>query len=183
MNKIFIIHGSYGSPEENWFPWLKTELEELGCKVFIPKFPTPNNQSLSSWMKVFKPCEMLIDENSILVGHSLGPAFILHLLERHKVKSAFFISGFVGKLNHPDFDLINDTFVNHHFDWQKIRSNCSTFQIYHSDNDPYVPLDRAEEIARFLEIKVKIIKNAGHFNKAAGYTTFPLLLEEIKKKL
>jgi hypothetical protein len=117
------------------------------------------------------------------VGHSLGPAFILHLLERHKVKSAFFISGFVGKLNHPDFDLINDTFVNHHFDWQKIRSNCSTFQIYHSDNDPYVPLDRAEEIARFLEIKVKIIKNAGHFNKAAGYTTFPLLLEEIKKKL
>lgn len=54
MTKIFLLHGSYGSPEGNWFPWLKKELEKLDCTVLIPKFPTPENQSLETWLAVFK---------------------------------------------------------------------------------------------------------------------------------
>ncbi|MDP3988435.1 MAG: hypothetical protein Q8P80_04820 [Candidatus Levybacteria bacterium] len=49
-----IFHGAYGNPEENWFPQLKEELEALGQKVVVPKFPTPQNQNLESWMKVFE---------------------------------------------------------------------------------------------------------------------------------
>lgn len=41
MANVIIIHGAYGNPEENWFPWLKKELEKLDCRVFVPKFPTP----------------------------------------------------------------------------------------------------------------------------------------------
>ena len=33
MNFI-IIHGIYGHPEENWFPWLKNKLEGMGYEVF-----------------------------------------------------------------------------------------------------------------------------------------------------
>ena len=25
MTKVILIHGAYGNPEENWFPWLKEE--------------------------------------------------------------------------------------------------------------------------------------------------------------
>jgi predicted alpha/beta hydrolase family esterase len=53
MKNAFIIHGSYGHPKENWFPWLKNELEKLNYKVFVPAFPTPQNQSLASWFKTF----------------------------------------------------------------------------------------------------------------------------------
>ena len=53
MKNIFIIHGAYGNPEENWIPWLKTELERLGCNVSAPRFPTPENQSLENWTKIF----------------------------------------------------------------------------------------------------------------------------------
>ncbi len=183
MTNIIIIHGSYGNPNENWFPWLKSELKKLKCNVFIPKFPTPENQSLKSWEKEFKKYKRHINENTILIGHSLGPAFLLNLLESldKPVKSAFFISGFLGLLSNPDFDEINKTFTDRNFNWEKIKQNCKKFNIYHSDNDPYIPIKKATELAEKLDSKVIKIKNAGHFNEKAGYKKFELLLENIKK--
>ncbi len=181
MNAI-IIHGSYGHPDENWFPWLKQELEKLGIDVYIPKFPTPEKQSLGSWLEVFKRYDRYLDEGSIIIGHSLGPAFILSLLEKHKAKAAFLVSGFIGNISNPDFDRINRTFMKE-FDFSRIKENCTYFLVYHSDDDPYVPLDKGKEIANMLGAKLKIIKNAGHFNEAAGYTKFELILEDIKKQI
>ena len=183
MTNIIIIHGSYGNPNENWFPWLKSELEKLKCDVFVPEFPTPENQSLESWKKVFEEYKKYVNENTILIGHSLGPAFLLDLLENldKPVKSAFFISGFLGLLGNPDFDEINKTFTDRKFDWEKIIHNCKKFYIYHSNNDPYVPIKKATELAKKLDCEVIEIKNAGHFNEKAGYNKFKLLLEDIKK--
>lgn len=183
MVNVFIIHGTYGDPEENWFPWLKEELEKLDCKVFVPKFPTPENQSLENWLNVFEDYERYLDESAIVVGHSLGPAFLLNLLEKRFVKAAFFVSGFIGLLNNEEFDELNKTFTDKEFDWNKIKENCKEFFVFHSDNDPYVPLEKAEELAKNLGVELNIIKGAGHFNKDSGYIKFELLLEEIKKEL
>ena len=38
-----------------------------------------------------------------------------------------------------------------------------------------------EELAGKLGVKLTLVKGAGHFNEAAGYKEFPLLLEKIKK--
>jgi len=81
---VFIFHGTFGYPEENWFPWLKRQMENQGIKTYVPKFPTPKGQSLTSWLKAFKPYEKYIDKETIFVGHSLGPVFILRLLEKRK---------------------------------------------------------------------------------------------------
>ena len=117
MTKVFIIHGTGGNPERNWFPWLRKELEKEGCTVFVPKLPTPEGQSLDNWMFEFQDGSYysLIDEDSIFVGHSLGPAFILSVLESLKlpkpVKACFFVSGFLGLINNKQFDDLNKTFT------------------------------------------------------------------------
>ena len=55
---IFIFHGSYGHPKENWFPWIKEKLEKLGHTVFIPRFPVPKGikpggHHLDEWLNEF----------------------------------------------------------------------------------------------------------------------------------
>lgn len=185
MTNLFIIHGAYGNPEENWFPWLKSELEKLDCRVFVPEFPTPENQSLENWLEVFDNYKQELNENSIVVGHSLGPAFLLNILEEldKPIKAAFFVSGFLDLLGNPDFDNINKSFIEKSFDWQKIKQNCPKFFVFHSDNDPYVPIEQAEKLAKNLGVDVILVKNAGHFNEKAGYSKFDLILDKIKPLL
>ncbi len=185
MTNVIIIHGTGSSPKGNWFPWLKSELEKRGCMVFVPKFPTPKNQSLPNWLKTFQKVESYLDEKSLVVGHSLGPAFLLSVLENlnRSIKAAFFVAGFTGLLNLPQFDELNQTFTTKHFDWNEIKKNCKKFYVIHSDNDPYVPLDKGKKLAKNLGVELIILKNAGHINQEAGYFKFDFLLDLMQKEL
>lgn len=183
--KVVIIHGSYGTPEENWFPWLADMVEKKGYEAIRPKLPTPENQNLDNWRKEFKKQVGELDEDMILVGHSLAPGFILNLLEEssNKVFATFMVSCFLGKLGLEDFDPINSTFVCKDFDWEKIKENAGEIYIYNSDNDPYVPLEKGQQIADNLGVKLNVIKNGGHINKGAGFEEFPQLFNDISNKI
>lgn len=175
--RFFIIHGAYGHPRENWFPWLKEKLEERGYHVLVPQFPTPDNQTLENWLNVFS--QYKADGKAIFIGHSLGVPFILSLLEKSKAKACFLVAGFC-TLPENKFKEGMRTFVKD-FEYQKIKKNCKKIYVYHSDNDPYVPLEKGQELAERLGAKFIVVENAGHFNEKTGYTQFELLLEEIQK--
>ena len=179
MVNIFIIHGTEGYPEENWFPWLKEELEKIDCNVTIPHFPTPKNQTLKNWLNVLEKHKEKLNKDTIVIGHSLGVSFLLNVIEKKPVKCAFLIAGFIGKIGH-EFDKNMATFAQKKFDWEKIKKNCKRFYILQSDNDPYVKLEKGEELAKNLDTDIILVKNAGHFNESAGYTKFNLLLKKIK---
>ena len=188
---VILIHGSYGSRNENWFPWLRTELHKLKRKkkirkvlhVRTPSFPTPEGQDLDSWLDAFSRYRRYVNEKTIFVGHSLGPAFILNLLEgldkKKRVRAAFLVAGFTGKLGITEFDGINDSFTNREFDWKRIRRNCRSFRVYASDNDPYVPLPLTEQLAKSLRRKVRVVKGAGNFNEECGFKEFKKLLRHM----
>jgi len=180
-NDVYIIHGSYGSSKANWFPWMKQELEKINCRVIVPDFPTPENQNINSWLEVFFKYQGELNNNSILIGHSIGAAFVLNILERINlpIKASFLVAGFVGLLDKAKFDEVNKTISDKQFDWNKIKQNCKNFYLYHSDNDPYVPLTKAQELAINLETEIKLIKGAGHINKDSGFNEFKLLLDDI----
>jgi len=177
-----MLHGAYGSPTENWFPWLKSQLEAESFKVLLPQFPTPEGQSLASWMDVFAPYLPELDGDSILIGHSLGAAFILRILEQleRPVRASLLAAGFTKLLGIPKFDTINASFLESPFDWQKIRANAGACTVFHGENDPYVPLAFGQELAKNLGADLVVIPGGGHLNAGAGYEEFPALLSAIE---
>ncbi len=185
MKTAFIIHGTGGSPQGNWFQWLKSELEEIGYQVFVPKFPTPKGQSLDAWLNVFEKYAKDINEDTIFVAHSLGPAFVLNILEKINVKVnvSFLVSGFLGLIGAEPYDTLNKTFTTHNFDWNKIKQNCKTFVIINTKDDPYVPISKGEELAKNLNVKLIRLEKGGHLNADFGYTKFEYLLDLIKSKV
>ncbi|MEA2036857.1 MAG: alpha/beta hydrolase [Nanoarchaeota archaeon] len=178
---VIIIHGAYGNSNKNWFPWLRSELEKKGINVYVPDFPTPEDQSLENWAETFNEYEKYLDKDSIIIGHSLGVPFILSLLEKHRAKAAFLVAGFIELLDNPKFDEINKTFVEKEFKWNNIKGNCREFFIYNSDDDPYVPLEKGKKLSEKLEQELILVKGVKHFNEETGFTQFPLLLEDIEK--
>jgi uncharacterized protein len=183
--RAVIIHGAYGTPQENWFPWLFGQLKDQGLDAYLPQFPTPEGQTLDAWRAIFAERVGQLDESTILIGHSLGAGFILNLLEEAQVPvlGCFLVSGFVGLLGLPEFDAVNASFVEREFDWQRIKRNAGHVHVYNGDNDPYVPLSRGADIATHLGVTLQVIKGGGHINASAGYTTFNKLLNDILKLL
>jgi len=178
---VFIFHGTAGSPEGNWFPWMKEQLETAGHRVIVPRFPTPEGESLEAWLHILKQYQTDITEDSMLIGHSKGGLFALRVLEQlsHPVHATFFVSASIGVkpiLYYNEDAAFSKGFD---FDWEKIQTNAGRRMVYHSDNDPYVCLDNGKELARRLGVELQFIPQAGHLNAESGYTTFPRLLQDI----
>lgn len=179
MKKALLLHGAYGTPDENWLPWLKLQLETLGFSVIVPAFPTPEGQNLAAWMDIVEPHLQDLEPESILVGHSIGATFLLSVLERLKgpVNAAVLVAGFISNLDNATFDRINSSFYNKEFDWHKITSAAHKIIALHGDNDPYVSQKHAAELAGKLGVETHYIPAGGHLNEAAGFTHFAELLE------
>jgi uncharacterized protein len=203
--RFFLIHGSFGHPQENWLPWLRVELEKLGHEVIVPAFPcedfssfdarvkadpstVAHNQNLENWFKVLEPYLANVDKNTVFVGHSAGPQFICRVLEtvKTKVKASFFVAGFWGLTGEPTFDAVNRTFAEYPYDWSTISKRSDKFVLINADNDPYVPKDKSAALYLALQqtgadVKQITIPGGGHLNVEAGYAEFQELLELIKK--
>jgi hypothetical protein len=183
MRNVFIIHGTEGHPQENWFPWLKEKLEAVGSKVFVPQFPSPPvvPAMIGEWFEVLKDYETNINEEAILIGHSLGGIFTLRILEqlKHRIKAAIFVGTPIGVRPILNYDR-DSSFSDFAFDWPSIRPKAKKFIVYQSDNDPYVSLGNGEQLAKELGVELSFIPNAGHFNSRAGYTKFEDLLKKLE---
>lgn len=182
MKTAIIIHWTWGNPEWNWFPWMKRELEARGYQVFVPHFPTPKNQSLENWKTAFEKYKKYLNQETIFIAHSVWPAFVLDILEtlNAPIKACYFVAGFLGFIQIPEFDVLNETITAKQFNWEKIHKNCNNFYMCHGSNDPYVPLENAQKMAQYLWVEIDVIENGGHLNEESGYTEFEYLLEKIK---
>lgn len=180
QKRALIFHGTMGSPDGNWFPWLKDELEKREWNVTVPTFPTPENHSLENWIKALKEQVSNLESIDLLVGHSLGANLILHVLEQSLCApdKVILVGCTIANSNVAEYNTLNKSFKKE-FDWEAIRQNVSKAHILHGSDDPYVPIEQAQTVAKELDINLKVIPNGGHLNAETGYDNFPLLLDLI----
>ena len=182
--RVLVLHGAYGAPDTNWFPWLAERIRSAGHEAVCPTFPTPVGQCLDAWLAVAQP---LLEEpgRTVLVGHSLGVAFALRLAERlgEPAHAAFLAAGFLGLLGLPDYDPINETFVVPPVDWATVKANLPRVRCYAGEDDPYVPLERSRDIADRLGAPLRVIPGGGHLNGTSDFVSFPDLWADLEPLL
>src|SRR3990167_9506367 len=150
---VIVIHGAYGYPQENWFDWLRQALHQLDVVCHVPQLPTPANQTLSTWIRVFNQSHSKhIHANTLFVGHSLGAIFILIWLEQHvfHCKTVILVGAFLDKIGNKKFDAINQSFFQANFNWSAIKKKSDHFVCYDSDDDPYITQIQFNEITNNL---------------------------------
>lgn len=149
----------------------------------MPQFPSPPvvPAKIDEWFEVLKDYDKDINEDTILIGHSLGGVFALRVLEKlkHSVKAVFLVGAPVGIKPLRNYDR-DKSFSGFDFDWSLIKSKAKNFTVYHSDDDPYVALENGKKLAKELGVPLTFVPNAGHFNTKAGYKEFPQLLEKVQ---
>lgn len=177
MDYYFLIHGSYGTPYKNWFPWLKEELGIRNKRYIVPHFPSLENQNYQNWSRILKSYLDigLISEDTTFVTHSLGGIFLIKFLLEYKVKVKKIL--LVAPFNNLEFEKeqeLYDTFYVEKL--KKLKELCHDIICIYSDNDPYIPENNTCNLANELEAKKVLICGAGHFTGKNGYREFKELL-------
>jgi uncharacterized protein len=183
--RAIILHGLKGYPEENWFPWLKNALEHQSYITDVPHLITSPDERYRSWHDQLLNTIGGFCEYDLVIGHSLGSAFALRLLEESNsnIFGLFLVSGFSRPIDFPPYNEMIQSFVLHTFPWDSILKKVDVKFIYHSDNDPIVPLKLGLELGELMKTPVKLIPGAGHFNTESGYCRFEQLFIDIRSSI
>ena len=183
MTNYLLIHGSFGSPFVNWFPYLRKELENKEKIVYTPDFPTGvGYQTYENWEKLLK-CYVdfgILNENTIIFAHSIAPIFICKFLVKNKitVKRLVFVCGFNNYLGiDEEYDAVNKSMYFNNL--KDIKKYCKDIICFYTKNDPYVKYEKEKEFADTITAKQIIIEDGGHLNTDSGYKEFNELLKYI----
>lgn len=174
MKRAILIHGWEGTPNNEWFPWVKRVLEQQGWHVEVPAMPNTKEPKLAQWMDTL--ITLAPNEETVLVGHSLAAALILKYLEKPEVniKKAIMVAAWDWLFE--DVKEFHETFFEHGFDYDGIKKKNIPLAIVNSTNDPWIDFDRSKKLAEKISATLVPVENAGHFMAKDGYTEFPLLV-------
>jgi len=54
MKKVIVIHRWEGTPQSDWYPWLRTEIEKKGFEVTVPLMPNTEEPKINEWVSTIK---------------------------------------------------------------------------------------------------------------------------------
>lgn len=192
VRRAFIIHGYLSYPEEAWLPWLRNELRKRGYEVALPAMPRPARPSLPGWIKFITQLVGEPDDETVLIGHSLGCQAVIRYLETlgaagRSVKKTVLVAGSFP----PNLSLAEaKERVGEHrallawftvpVDPRLVKKAAGKCTMILSDNDPYIPLRAARATFRArLNPRIIVEKGKGHFNEDDRITELPSALRAV----
>lgn len=181
MKNCIIVHGSADDENDkeynkHWMPWIKEKLEKAGIKVFAPNMPEPWGSDYSSWRKEFEKISDNINENSILVGHSRGTAFLVRWLGETGRKAQKLI--LVAPWKIPDKEY-KKSFYDFKIN-KAVKTQVKGIVIFTSNDEEKDGKTSVKIYYDALGGRIIELKNHGHFTKEdMGTEEFPELLKEV----
>ena len=140
-----ILHGYTGRNDKNFIPWLKAELEQRGARVQAPQLPNTDNPTEVEQVQYVLD-HVQFDENTVLIGHSLGGLVAMRVLEKlpHKIHHLMLVApAILPQFYQGNDDIDTETgerkrFIDHFsydFDFDKISSQAVHKTILQDNND------------------------------------------------
>lgn len=158
--------------KKHWLGWLRGELIKVGVDAMAPEMPEPYEPVYKAWCSVFE--KFSIDENTMLVGHSIGAGFLVRWLSENKVQ--------VGKvaLVAPWLDPTHELkgwFSDFEIDGELIKRTGGIIIFVSSDDDKEI-LESVEKIKSALpSVTLCEFSHHGHFTSSSmGTHEFPEIL-------
>lgn len=180
VKAIFIPGNGGGGPNDNWFPYLKKELEKLKVKVIASEFPDSQLARESYWIPFLKN-DLKADEESILIGHSSGAIAAMRFAENNKLLGSVLVGGYYTDLG-MDTEKLSGYF-DRPWNWEAIKKNQKWIIQFSSPNDPWIPIEEPRHVHEKLNTDYYELESQGHFGGDYEKLEFPELLEAVKAKI
>jgi uncharacterized protein len=170
--RIVFIHGNQSTHWSfAWAPWLKQELENNGFSTFFETFPDSIIARTKYWLPFLKE-HVGAGKNDVIVGWSSGAVAAMRYAEDNQILGSVLIAPNATDLNDP---LEKESgYFDKPWNWRSIKENQLHIALVHSDNDPFIPQEQFEVIARELEPEVIKLPGAKHFIEQ---NSFPEVLD------
>jgi len=165
--KVIFVHGVGGIDAGGWPDWLGQELLKYNFEYKILSMPDPMYPQVDEWLNYLTEQNIVVDQNTFFVGHSLGCITIARFLEKlpkeNRAGGCVMVAGFSSCpiLAGP---LILE-FCNRPIDFLKVKNQAKDFIMILSDNDKLIPSVLSEELAKKLDARVIVEHNKGHFQE------------------
>lgn len=178
-----LLHGYGGSPEKDFFPWLKKELEKCGYRVQMPVLPHSDKPMASEKNDMEALSQgVQINDNTVLLGHSLGAVVAMKALEQldHPIRKLILVGGFLEPKFRDHDRAFKDTF-NWVFNFEKIKENANSIIILHDRNDVAIPVDQGQKL--FDALGGTLLEPApvkSHFNGDQEPSVLPAVLDTVR---
>lgn len=187
MSNCIIIHGCPSSPEDNviaddthhtkhWMQWTAQQLREAGIPTETPVMPEPWSPNYERFAAAFEKQE--INEDTILIGHSYGCAFLVRWLgeTNKRIKKLILVAPWkVARLG----DEGREAFYNYPID-EIIKDHVDEIMLFTSDNEEEEGKQSLQMFHNALGGEIVLLPSHGHYTlEDMGSVEFPELVEVV----
>ena len=170
QNKVLILHGWGGSDTPHWQAQLAATIAKDYGTVSFPLLDSCHFPSKNKWVKQVKQILQEFKPHTV-VCHSLANNLWMWLCEEEdmlEVDKLFMVSV-------PSLKTKEKTIKS--FFPCPLPDNiyAKEVQMIVSENDPWVKLSEAKEMALHFNTSLTILENAGHINEDSGYGKWELI--------